>query len=245
MKKAILFCYHRSKDTRGRPDTKKLTKIFKKKNIKAFIKYGYLQNAKPSISSQINLLLKKKIKKITIIPGMIFSGNHVIKDIPAIVNKFQKENKHLKISVFPPLMKLTKFFSIIERNINHKIRKIKKNDETCLIIVASNTLNKDAIKQMKQILKKISSKYNFKNSFVIMIGSKSVQLKEKLLILNKKGYSKFILVPIFLFRGQLLQNCINVVNYFKKSKKSINCILLPHIKNYEKISNFLTKLGPF
>ena len=82
-------------------------------------------------------------------------------------------------------MKLTKFFSIIERNINHKIRKIKKNDETCLIVVASNTLNKDAIKQMKQILKKISSKYNFKNSFVIMIGSKSVQLKEKLLILNK------------------------------------------------------------
>ena len=144
---------------------------------------------------------------------MIFSGNHVIKDIPAIVNKFQKKNKHLKISVFPPLMKLAKFFSIIERNINHKIRKIKKNDETCLIIVASNTLNKDAIKQMKQILKKISSKYNFKNSFVIMIGSKSVQLKEKLLILNKKGYSKFILVPIFLFRGQLLQNCINVVNY--------------------------------
>ena len=77
MKKAILFCYHGSKDTRGRADTKKLTKIFKKKNIKAFIKYGYLQNAKPSISSQINLLLKKKIKKITIIPGMIFSGNHV------------------------------------------------------------------------------------------------------------------------------------------------------------------------
>ena len=105
MKRAILFCYHGSKDTRGRADTKKLTKIFKKKNNKVFIKYGYLQNAKPSISSQINLLLKKKIKKITIIPGMIFSGNHVIKDIPAIVNKFQKENKLLKISVFPPLMK--------------------------------------------------------------------------------------------------------------------------------------------
>ena len=34
MKKAILFCYHGSKDTRGRADTKKLTKIFKKKILK-------------------------------------------------------------------------------------------------------------------------------------------------------------------------------------------------------------------
>ena len=98
---------------------------------------------------------------------------------------------------------------------------------------------------MKKILKKISFKYKFKNSFIIMVGSKSSQLKQKLLILNKKGYSKFVLVPIFLFRGQLLENCINVVNYFRKSKKNINCILLPHIKNYKKISSFLSKLTLF
>jgi len=241
MKKAILFCYHGSKNPGGRADAKKLTKIFQKGNSKILIKYSYLQNAKPTINTQLNLLLKKKINRIIIIPGMIFSGNHVVKDIPAIVNKFQKKNKHLKISISPPLIKLKKFSNIIERNINSEIKKIKKDGKSHLIIVASNTLNKGAIKQMKQILKEIALKHHFKNCAIIMIGSKSSLLKEKLLILNKRGYSKFILIPALLFRGELLQNCKNVVHYFKESKKNIDCILMPHIKNYESISNCLAK----
>ena len=63
MENAILLCYHGSKNLDGRRDTKKLTKIFEKKINSELIKYGYLQNAKPNISSQISLLLKKKLKK--------------------------------------------------------------------------------------------------------------------------------------------------------------------------------------
>ena len=60
MKKAILICYHGSKSPKGRLDTKKLSKIFQKKNKEKVVKYGYLQNTVPSIKTQINLLLKKK-----------------------------------------------------------------------------------------------------------------------------------------------------------------------------------------
>lgn len=74
-----------------------------------------------------------------------------------------------------------------------------------------------------------------------MIGFKSSLLKNKLLSLNEKGFTKFVLIPVFLFRGDLLQNCINVTNYFKKSKKNINCVLMPHIRNYNEIANSLDK----
>ena len=172
---------------------------------------------------------------------MIFSGNHVTKDIPVIANKFKKNNKYLKISILPPLYKIKKFSHIIEKNINSKIKKVKKNKETCLIIVASNTLNREAIKQMRKITKNIASKYLFKNFTNLMIGFKSSLLKNKLLALNEKGFTKFVLIPVFLFRGDLLQNCINITNYFKKSKKNISCILMPHIKNYKEIANSLDK----
>ena len=239
MENAILLCYHGSKNLDGRRDTKKLTKIFEKKINSELIKYGYLQNAKPNISSQISLLLKKKIKKITIIPGMLFPGNHVVKDIPKIVNKFKKKN--LKINIHPPLISLKGFFRLIQKNIHSKIRTIRKDNKTCLILIASNTLNKIAISQMNIILKKISARYHIKNSKIIMIGSKSTFLKKKLLELNKEGISQFIIVPLLLFRGELLKNCINVTNYFKDPKKKINCILLPHLKNYNEISNYLIK----
>ena len=158
MKKAILLCYHGSKDLEGSADTKKLTKIFQKKNKDITIKYGYLQNAKPSINDQLNTLLKKNFYRIMIIPGMIFSGNHVTKDIPKIINKFQKENKQVKISISLPLIKLKNFFNLIKKNINSEIKRIKKNNKTILILVASNTLNVEAKKEMKEVLKKITLK---------------------------------------------------------------------------------------
>ena len=85
-----------------------------------------------------------------IIPGMIFSGNHVTKDIPKIINKFQKENKQVKISISLPLIKLKNFFNLIKKNINSEIKRIKKNNKTILILVASNTLNVEAKKEMKE-----------------------------------------------------------------------------------------------
>ena len=99
----------------------------------------------------------------------------------------------------------------------------------------------EAKKEMKEVLKKITLKYYFKNSKIIMIGSKSSALKQKILNLNKMGYAKFVLLPVLLFRGLLLKNCSNVVDSIKKSNKNINCILLPHLNNYKIISEFLTK----
>ena len=96
-----------------------------------------------------------------IIPGMIFSGNHVTKDIPKIINKFQKENKQVKISISLPLIKLKNFFNLIKKNINSEIKRIKKNNKTILILVASNTLNVEAKKEMKEVLKKLE-KYKIK-----------------------------------------------------------------------------------
>ena len=94
---------------------------------------------------------------------------------------------------------------------------------------------------MNIILKKISIQYHIKNSKIIMIGSKSILLKKKLLELNKEGFSQFIIIPLLLFRGELLKNCINVTNYFKDPEKKIKCVLLPHLKNYNEISNYMIK----
>ena len=139
------------------------------------------------------------------------------------------------------MIKLKNFFNLIKKNINSEIKRIKKNNKTILILVASNTLNVEAKKEMKEVLKKITLKYYFKNSKIIMIGSKSSALKKKLLNLNKMGYAKFVLLPILLFRGLLLKNCSNVADSIKKTNKNINCILLPHLNNYKIISEFLTK----
>ena len=108
MKKAILLCYHGSIDLEGSADTKKLTKIFQKKNKDITIRYGYLQNAKPSINDQLNTLLKKNFYRIMIIPGMIFSGKTFNKDFFSFIHidcDTYESTKCVLEHIFPHLIK--------------------------------------------------------------------------------------------------------------------------------------------
>ena len=91
MKKGVLICYHGTKDLNGFNDTKKLTKFFKSNNKNVFVSSGYLENSKPSIKDQFKILLKRKVKIVDVIPAMIFSGGHVLKDIPRIILNEKKK----------------------------------------------------------------------------------------------------------------------------------------------------------
>ena len=86
MRKGILLCCHGSRSNEGIRDTNKLLRILKKTNKNYTVKIGYLEIKKPTIKNQLEFFLKKKFNNLLIVPGMIFSGNHVTKDIPKIIN---------------------------------------------------------------------------------------------------------------------------------------------------------------
>ena len=118
MKEGILLCFHGTKSNEGVKDTNKLLKTFKKENKKYTIKIGYLEIRKPTIKNQLDFFFKRKFDNLLIIPAMIFSGNHVTKDIPKIVKNFKKRYKNIpKIKFIPPLSKAKNFFNIIQNNI--------------------------------------------------------------------------------------------------------------------------------
>ena len=118
MKKGILLCCHGTRSTEGIKDTIKLLRIFKKKNKSYTVKIGYLEIRKPTIKDQLDFFFRRKFDNLVIVPAMIFSGNHVTKDIPKIVKNFKKRYKNIpKIKFIPPLSKAKNFFNIIQNNI--------------------------------------------------------------------------------------------------------------------------------
>ena len=237
MKKGILLCYHGTRERKGINDTKKLTKIFKKKNSKYLVRTGYLEITKPSIEKQLNFFFKKNIVDINVIPAMIFSGGHVLKDIPEIIKKFKNKNKSIKITIRKSLLNKKNFLSLIKTNLSEFIYNKKKD---FLIVVASNTISTIAKTQIKQIKSNLTRHFKFKNSAFFLIGSDSNSLKQKIINLNKQTHCcNFIVVPIFLFRGRLLQNCKKVRSELRKRNKNINYYLAPHINNYHKISQLI------
>ena len=85
MKKGILLCCHGTRDRHGINDTVKLLSFFKKKKPNYIVKIGYLEILKPTIKDQLDFFFSRKFDYLLIVPVMIFSGNHVTKDIPKIL----------------------------------------------------------------------------------------------------------------------------------------------------------------
>ena len=119
MKKGILLCCHGTRDHHGINDTVKLLRFFKKKKPNYKVKIGYLEILKPTIKDQLDFFFSSKFDYLLIVPAMIFSGNHVTKDIPKIVKNFKKRYKNIpKIKFIPPLSKAKNFFNMIQNKLS-------------------------------------------------------------------------------------------------------------------------------
>ena len=240
MRKGILLCYHGTRSNEGIKDTIKLLKVFKKRNKDCTVKIGYLEITKPTIENQLDFFFKKKFDNLLIAPAMIFSGNHVTKDIPKIINNSKKKFKKIpKINFVPPLIKSKKFFDVIQNNLIKKLQKLKNKTKTGLIVLASNTINTYAKSQINSLAKKIVKKNKFKFYKILLVTLNKENIKKEL----KKLISnyEFIILPIFLFRGNLLENLQLVIKQNKKTNKN-KFILCSHINNYKKIASLMNDL---
>ena len=234
MKKGILLCFHGTRNNEGVKDTLKLLKLFKKNYRNYTVKLGYLEINKITINKQLKIFFEKKISKLFIIPVMIFSGNHSSKDIPKIIHSVKKKYSLIPdLFITKPLIFSKSFITKIEKNLKNAIYFYKKKN-IGLIVLASNTINIKAKKEIDLLTKRLANKYKVNYSKRILVGLDTNSLKKQLLkFQSKKDY--FILVPIFLFRGTLFHNLKLTVNKLNKNLKNNKFKILPLIKNYEYI----------
>ena len=244
MKKGILLCCHGTRSIEGIKDTIKLLRIFKKKNKNYTVKIGYLEIRKPTIKDQLDFFFRRKFDNLVIVPAMIFSGNHVTKDIPKILNNLKKNYKTSpKIFVIPPLFKSKDFFNIIQNNVIKNLRAINRKKNNGLIVIASKTINLKAKFEMNFLAETIAkkNKINFYKKILVTLSKEN--LKKELENLNLK-YDRFLILPIFLFRGNLLDNLISVIKEINKKSKN-KFILCSHLTNYKNIFNLMNNLIKF
>ena len=239
MKKGILLCCHGSRNPDGINDTVQLLRFFKKKKNYT-VKIGYLEILKPTIKDQLDFFFSKKFDYLLIVPAMLFSGNHVTKDIPNILNNLKKNYKiKPKVFITPPLLKSKKIFNVIQNNLIKSLKIIDKKKDG-LIVVASRTINFKAKAEINYLTKKIArkNKFNFYKEILVTLNKKN--LTQNLNKLNSK-YNSFLVLPLFLFRGNLLENLRSVIKEINKQKRK-KFILCSHLNDYKEIYNVINKL---
>lgn len=86
-KSGVIILSHGSRLKKANKDLDKVVKDVKSKTGLKMVMPAYLQFCQPDLTKSIKNLVLKGCRKIIIMPFFLFNGNHVTKDIPAIIKE--------------------------------------------------------------------------------------------------------------------------------------------------------------
>jgi len=78
------------------------------KNVKAtaatkydFVEHCFLEISSPSLPEAVDQVIRNGATEMYIFPYFLNSGNHVLRDIPAMVDQLMKEHPHHTFTILP------------------------------------------------------------------------------------------------------------------------------------------------
>jgi len=99
VKTAVIILGHGSKNSRSGDPLRQVAGEVKKHGLYDIVEYAFLQHCDPTPQNAIETCVRKNAAQIVIVPFFMQPGAHVARDIPALVEKAQKQFASVKIIV--------------------------------------------------------------------------------------------------------------------------------------------------
>lgn len=91
MKTGVVVLAHGSKVRSGNEGLFRIVEMLRAMGKWDMVEAGFLQLAKPGLTEAVEDLIGRGAKRVVVMPLLLFSGNHVMKDIPEEIAREQKK----------------------------------------------------------------------------------------------------------------------------------------------------------
>ena len=91
IKTGVVVLAHGSKVKSGNEGLFKIVEMLRAMRKWDMVEACFLQLAKPGLTEAVEDIVGKGAKRVVVMPLLLFSGNHVMKDIPEEIEKEQKK----------------------------------------------------------------------------------------------------------------------------------------------------------
>ncbi len=95
----IILLGHGSRRSEANNILKSIAKIIRSKLLKENVEYAFLELAEPNIKDVLEKCIDSGSSLIYVIPYFLYSGNHVSRDIPDILNEYSVKYPHITIKI--------------------------------------------------------------------------------------------------------------------------------------------------
>ncbi|MCY4052082.1 MAG: CbiX/SirB N-terminal domain-containing protein [Gammaproteobacteria bacterium] len=119
--KALLIVAHGSRNPNSNRETEALTEAIRNRELDyEVVEHAYLELAEPTIPSAAASLVERGVDSITLVPLFLASGNHVERDMPAIIDDLKNAYPNSHVTMKPHIGSNPSFVDLIVDHITEK-----------------------------------------------------------------------------------------------------------------------------
>jgi len=85
---------------------------------------AFMEFNEPGVVKALELLYQQGYKKVTVLPYFLFSGIHMKKDVPEIINSFLRDKKDMSLNMVSPIGYHPLLIEILKDRLNEGREKI-------------------------------------------------------------------------------------------------------------------------
>lgn len=165
------------------------------------VSYGFLEHASPNVEHAIDVLYRKGVRFIKAIPIFLFSGTHILSDIPQLLDEIQQKYDGLEIE-FLEYLGLRSGFKILLVNALTNLLRNCDCEKSLLVTVGVGTSISDANRPFYEMGELVASHFRFgaiESCFLSRVAKP--RLQEQISIIGESQFSSIVIVPFLLFKG--------------------------------------------
>ncbi|MFC5045106.1 sirohydrochlorin chelatase [Aquimarina hainanensis] len=214
MKEGILLCGHGSRREAAVASFKRLVTILKDRYQDSYeVDYGFLEFNHPTYEAAVERMYLNGIRKIYALPVILFAGSHAKNDIPYELNTIQSYYEDLHIA-------MAKHIGVNSFLLDLAAKRIKETEatipgfnrkESCLVVVGRGTTDPDANSDVCKLTSMLWEGLGYGFATTAYSGTAYPSVKESLLLTEKLGFKRTIVIPFFFFTGVLLERIYSQV----------------------------------
>ncbi len=116
--KALLIVAHGSRNPNSNRETEALTEAVRGRELDyEIVEHAYLELAEPNIPAATAGLINRGVDSITLVPLFLASGNHVERDMPAILDELKNSYPKSRFSMTAHIGANTSFADLIVKHV--------------------------------------------------------------------------------------------------------------------------------
>ena len=234
-KYGVMFCGHGSRDKGAVEEFQAAARGLKERLPQYETDWGFLEFATPVIRTGLDALRDKGVRKVLVVPGMLFAAGHVKNDIPSVLNAYQAQNPELSVSYARELGIDLKIIRAAGDRIEEALQKAGdrfSREETLLVVVGRGASDPDANSNVSKVTRMLWEGLGFGWAETVFSGVTFPLVEPGLEHVVRLNYKRIVVFPYFLFTGILVQRIYHYTDIVAANHPEIEFVKAPYLNDH-------------